>query len=43
LLKLALKRRWVTRDLDSRALRLTPGGRRELGSRFGLAALEPAP
>jgi DNA-binding transcriptional ArsR family regulator len=43
LLTLALKRRWVTRDLDSRALRLTPGGRHELSARFGLAALEPTP
>lgn len=40
LLRLALKKRWVTRDLDSRALRLTPAGRRELGARFGLAAPE---
>ena len=40
LLKLALTRRWVTRDLDSRALRLTAAGRRELGARFGLAAPE---
>ena len=40
LLKLALKRRWVTRDLDSRALRLTASGRRELSARFGLAATE---
>lgn len=36
LLKLALKRRWVTQDLDSRALSLTKLGRRELLSRFGL-------
>ncbi len=36
LLKLALKRRWVSQDLDSRALRVTNFGRRELGSRFGL-------
>ena len=36
LLKLALKRRWVTQDLDSRALRLTNTGRREMLSRFGL-------
>lgn len=40
LLKLALRRRWVVRDLDSRALRLTPTGRRELGARFGLSAPE---
>ncbi|HSN18111.1 MAG TPA: metalloregulator ArsR/SmtB family transcription factor [Gammaproteobacteria bacterium] len=42
LLKLAHKRRWVTRDLDSRALRLTATGRRELSARFGLAAPETA-
>lgn len=42
LLKLALKKRWVTRDLDSRALRLTPTGRRELSTRFGLVSLESA-
>ena len=40
LLKLALKRRWVTRDLDSRALRLTSLGRRELDTRFGLTPSE---
>jgi DNA-binding transcriptional ArsR family regulator len=37
-LKVAIKRRWVTQDLDSRALGITPGGRRELNSRFGLIA-----
>jgi len=36
LLKLALKRKWVSQDLDSRALRITSFGRREMGSRFGL-------
>ena len=40
LLKLALKRRWLTRDLDSRALRLTSLGRRELDARFGLIPSE---
>jgi DNA-binding transcriptional ArsR family regulator len=35
-LDLALKRKWVTRDLDSRALGLTRAGRRELQARFGL-------
>src|SRR5579859_3076056 len=39
LLKLALKRRWFTKDLDSRALRTTPTGRRELHKHFGLEAL----
>jgi DNA-binding transcriptional ArsR family regulator len=36
LLTLALKRKWLTRELDSRALTLTPHGRREFKSRFGL-------
>jgi DNA-binding transcriptional ArsR family regulator len=36
LLNLALKRKWVTRDLDSRALRVTSLGRREMLTRFGL-------
>jgi hypothetical protein len=31
-----LKRKWVAQDLDSRALRLTSLGRREMTSRFGL-------
>lgn len=36
ILKLALRRNWVTQDLDSRALRMTGLGRREMGTRFGL-------
>jgi DNA-binding transcriptional ArsR family regulator len=36
LLKLAIKRRWVTQDLDSRAIRITNVGRRELSARFGV-------
>jgi DNA-binding transcriptional ArsR family regulator len=36
LLKVALKRKWVTRDLDSRALGITSFGRREMLTRFGL-------
>lgn len=36
LLDTAVKRRWVTKDLDSRAIRLTNVGRRELLTRFGL-------
>jgi DNA-binding transcriptional ArsR family regulator len=36
LLGVALKRRWVVQDLDSRALRVTPGGQREMERRFGL-------
>jgi hypothetical protein len=36
LLKLALKRKWVVQDLDSRALDVTSFGRREMMTRFGL-------
>ena len=36
LLKLALKKKLVVQDLDSRALRVTSFGRREMGSRFGM-------
>lgn len=36
LLNLALKRRWVLRELDSRALEITPHGQAELRSRFGI-------
>jgi DNA-binding transcriptional ArsR family regulator len=36
LLNIALKKRWVTQDLDSRALTLTPVGRRDMLARFGL-------
>jgi DNA-binding transcriptional ArsR family regulator len=36
LLKVALKRKWVTQDLDSRALDITSLGRREIRSRFGI-------
>jgi DNA-binding transcriptional ArsR family regulator len=36
LLKVALKKRWVTQDLDSRALAVTGVGRREMLNRFGL-------
>jgi DNA-binding transcriptional ArsR family regulator len=36
LLKVALKRKWVTQDLDSRALSVTNLGRRELRNRFGI-------
>ena len=35
-LQTALKRKWVTQDLDSRALALTALGRREIGARFGV-------
>jgi DNA-binding transcriptional ArsR family regulator len=37
LLKIALKKKWVTQDLDSRALTVTGFGRREMSNRFGLA------
>jgi len=36
LLKVALKKRWVTQDLDSRALGVTRLGQREMLARFGL-------
>jgi DNA-binding transcriptional ArsR family regulator len=36
LLKVALKRKWVVQDLDSRALGVTRLGRREMQGRFGL-------
>jgi len=36
LLKIALKKKWVTQDLDSRALAVTGFGRREMVNRFGL-------
>jgi hypothetical protein len=36
LLQAAIKRRWVTQDLDSRAVRVTGAGRREILTRFGV-------
>jgi DNA-binding transcriptional ArsR family regulator len=36
LLGIALKRKWVVQDLDSRALEVTRYGRREMVSRFGV-------
>lgn len=36
LLDLALKKKWVAQDLDSRALRVTSLGQRELKARFGI-------
>jgi hypothetical protein len=36
LLDLALKRRWIEQDLDSRSLDVTSAGRREMRARFGL-------
>jgi hypothetical protein len=38
-LQAALRRKWLTQDLDSRALHLTEHGRREMQRRFGGAAL----
>jgi len=38
LLKVALERSWVSRDLDSRALEVTNRGKREVRARFGLEA-----
>jgi DNA-binding transcriptional ArsR family regulator len=37
-LRLALKRKWLLQDLDSRALSITPHGRREFHSRFAIHA-----
>ena len=36
LLTVALKRRWVVQDLDSRALTLTAAGRRDLAARLSI-------
>jgi DNA-binding transcriptional ArsR family regulator len=36
LLSVALKRKWVIQELDSRALAITGAGRREMRARFGL-------
>jgi DNA-binding transcriptional ArsR family regulator len=36
LLHVALKRKWVQRELDSRALEITPHGHSELRARFGI-------
>jgi hypothetical protein len=36
ILEAALKRKWFLQDLDSRALRVTAIGRRQLQTRFGL-------
>src|SRR4029079_4195697 len=39
LLQAALKKKWVSRDLDSRAIRVTSIGRREWLARFGMEIL----
>jgi DNA-binding transcriptional ArsR family regulator len=41
LMEMVLKRKWVTREPDSRALRITPSGRRQLLERFGLNFPKP--
>jgi DNA-binding transcriptional ArsR family regulator len=38
LLRVAMRRKWVVKDLNSRALRVTPAGQRDLRARFGLSA-----
>jgi hypothetical protein len=35
-LAMALRKKWLTRDLDSRALAITRTGQRELRARFGV-------
>ncbi len=37
ILKMALKRKWVAQDLDSRVLSITSLGKREMVARFGIA------
>ncbi|WP_458368605.1 ArsR/SmtB family transcription factor [Pseudomonas mandelii] len=41
LLQTAIKRKWVTQDLNSRALALTALGRKELGAQFDLTLVQP--
>lgn len=41
LLQEAIRRKWLTQDLDSRALGLTDLGRKELASRFAVQIEEP--
>jgi hypothetical protein len=41
ILHLALKKRWITQQLDSRILTLTSTGRREMHARFGLTLEQP--
>jgi hypothetical protein len=43
ILHVALKKRWVTQQLDSRILTLTAAGRREMQARFGLMLDERIP
>jgi DNA-binding transcriptional ArsR family regulator len=39
LLDIAFRKNWVIRDLDSRALRVTPAGQREMNTRFGVPGI----
>lgn len=41
LLKLALRRKWLVQQLDSRALHITRVGQREMQARFGPLPLQP--
>ena len=43
ILQVALKKRWVTQQLDSRILTVTATGRREMHARFGLTLDERIP
>ncbi|MBZ9781849.1 metalloregulator ArsR/SmtB family transcription factor [Pseudomonas sp. REP124] len=43
LLQTAIRRKWVTQDLDSRALALTALGRKEISARFGLVVPAESP
>ena len=40
-LQAVISRKWVIQDLDSRALAVTPKGRKELSGRFGIRVEEP--
>lgn len=42
LLQSLIRRQWITQDLDSRALTLTPKGRKALAARFGIQGPTPA-
>ena len=42
-LHIATSRKWVIQDLDSRALALTPNGRKEFSVRFGISTENDAP
>jgi hypothetical protein len=42
-LRLALRQKWLAQDLDSRIVRLTPAGRRQLASRMGVELHDERP